>query len=765
MTEPEFVQDPDEEILPPAPPRPRDPRWFRGAMAATLLLLLPVAVGTLAHAQSRKEADRAGRAALARAHRARLAQEAKLASDGLEAAIVLYSTEPTTDRYQAVEAAAEHFELGTTEIAAVAARAGDAPAARWLRDRRGDLQAQHGQILELADQRQIALRDLGARAEDVCRQVESRLQPAPGVADHVALGRTDASLRIQMDVRAAVAAVRAYALTRDPTTSNRLREAATSFDVHVRAYRGTDPSTEELSRLDFVSEDFEFLLATAEQVIKRTDELQGGLQDLAAKHDEFVGRLERDAPVARPGDAPADAPQIPLSGAITAAALTFLGALLALTAARALRRAAVPATVGAPLESDPAGPPDSSTPSGRGGPGELEDLGVAFNRMVEILARSEGMVREKEVRLRMILETAAEGIITIDQRGHIESFNATAKTIFGYREVEVLGRNVSILMPEPHRSRHDHYLERYLRTGDRRIIGQSIQVEGRRKDGELFPMELVVSEANLGKRGRIFTGIVRDVTERQRAEQEQARLIKELEARNAEMERFTYTVSHDLKSPLITIKGFLGLLEKDLETRNDKRIRTDMDHISQAAESMHALLTELLDLSRVGRILGPQQDVEMRELVDEAVQLLGGAIAERGTVVEVLPDMPTISGDRRRLVEVFQNLIENAVKFMGDQAEPRIEIGMRPAGADGMPVCYVRDNGVGIEARYHEKVFGLFERLDQEHEGTGIGLALVKRIVQLHGGRIWVESEGLGKGCTFCVAIPRKKEEAVHVAV
>ncbi len=226
---------------------------------------------------------------------------------------------------------------------------------------------------------------------------------------------------------------------------------------------------------------------------------------------------------------------------------------------------------------------------------------------------------------------------------------------------------------------------------------------------------------------------------------------QELEAQNAQLERFTYTVSHDLKTPLVTIQGFVGLLGKDL-AEGSSRAEHDLDKIRAAASRMAGLLDDLLELSRIGRVVGTPEEVALGELAREAVDLLAERIAERGIEVTVAEDLPVVSADRLRLQEVFQNLVENAVKFTGDQERPRIEIGVRRD--DGDSVYFVRDNGLGIAAPYREKVFGLFERLDAAAEGTGIGLAVVKRIVEIHGGRIWAESEGLGHGTSFCFTLP-----------
>jgi signal transduction histidine kinase len=246
--------------------------------------------------------------------------------------------------------------------------------------------------------------------------------------------------------------------------------------------------------------------------------------------------------------------------------------------------------------------------------------------------------------------------------------------------------------------------------------------------------------------------IVRDITERMQAEAEREVMIKALEAKNAELERFTYTVSHDLKSPLITIAGFVGFLEQDALVGNLERVKEDMIHINIAVARMNRLLGELLELSRVGRLVNPPEEVSFENIVHEAVELVRGRIEARGVKVEIAPDLPTVYGDRVRLVEVVQNLVDNACKFMGDQPQPHVEIGMHQA-ADG-PVFYVRDNGIGVERQYQDQVFGLFDKLDPTSEGTGIGLALAKRIIETHGGKIWIESEGIGHGSTFCFILP-----------
>jgi signal transduction histidine kinase len=226
----------------------------------------------------------------------------------------------------------------------------------------------------------------------------------------------------------------------------------------------------------------------------------------------------------------------------------------------------------------------------------------------------------------------------------------------------------------------------------------------------------------------------------------------ELQNQNAELERFNYTVSHDLKAPLVTIKGFLGLLQKDINAEKQEAVANDMGQISAAADKMGQLLDELLELSRIGRQMNVPEVRDLDSLVREAVERVAMQIEDQDVDLQIAPDMPPVYGDPGRLLEVFQNLIDNSTKFMGEQKHPCIEIGAQLE--NGQVHCFVRDNGVGIAPDYHARVFDLFDRLDTRVDGTGIGLALVKRIVEVHGGRIWVESTGPGQGSTFHFTLP-----------
>ncbi len=261
-----------------------------------------------------------------------------------------------------------------------------------------------------------------------------------------------------------------------------------------------------------------------------------------------------------------------------------------------------------------------------------------------------------------------------------------------------------------------------------------------------------VVEADASGRPRRVIGSFTDVSARRRMLDEINRNAGELSRKNEELERFAYTISHDLKSPLITIKGFLTFLEKDFAAGNAERFAKDLARIGGAADRMQELLSDILEFSRAGRDPGPPKRFPARDLIEEALENLAEGIRRRGAKVELEVPGLELSGDRTRILELFQNLLENALKYSGERPDPVVAV--RGYASGGMARFRVEDNGIGIEGEYLENVFGLFNKLDPKSEGTGLGLALARRIVEQHGGRIRAESEGPGKGSAFVVELP-----------
>jgi PAS domain S-box-containing protein len=422
----------------------------------------------------------------------------------------------------------------------------------------------------------------------------------------------------------------------------------------------------------------------------------------------------------------------------------------------------------------------------------LEALG-AFRSMLEELHVAEAALRDSEACSTAILQTAVDGIITIDEHGTIASFNPAAERLFGYTADEVVGHNVNMLMPAPYRQEHDGYLARYRQTGEPHIIGIGRDVRGQRRDGTTFPMALAVSEMHLDGR-RMFTGIVHDLSARVEAEEalrhardELEVRVKErtaeLEAANEEIRRFAYIVSHDLRAPLVNLKGFSSELRAacdvlqatlpallphleasqgaDVSRALDQDIPEALGFIETSVTRMDHLIQAILHLSRLGRRELAYEPLDMPALVQETVQTLAHQIAQRQVQVTVAP-LPTVMADRTAMEQIMGNLLTNAVAYLapGRPGEIVVTGERRPEAT----VFAVRDNGRGIAAEDIPKVFEPFRRVGrQDVPGEGMGLAYVQMLVRRHGGEIRCHST-LGGGTTFTFTIAHQRTEGeVHV--
>jgi two-component system sensor kinase FixL len=488
--------------------------------------------------------------------------------------------------------------------------------------------------------------------------------------------------------------------------------------------------------------------------------------------------------------------------------------------------------------------------------------------------RAAGALRESEGRLRAIVETAVDGIITIDEQGLVTSFNPAAVRLFGYEPAEVTGQNINLLMPDPYREEHDGYLSNYRNTGVKKIIGIGREVIGKRKDGTQFPMELAVSETPSGNR-RIFTGIVRDITERKRAEEVHAMLAaivessddaiigktlggtiatwnvgaerifgytadeavgknisilmpperlheevniqqrlargesiehfdtvrvtkdsrkievsltvspirnaagtivgaskiarditarkraeeslahqaEELARSNMELERFAYIASHDLQEPLRSIQSFAQLLQRHCGGSLSGDAAEYLGYITGGVQRMQTLISDLLAYSRVNSQGAAFVPADCNEICDRVLEDLQASIDSNHAKVTIEP-LPIVVGDPTQLGQVFQNLLVNAIKFHGKRT-PCISVWARETSSEW--VFAVKDNGIGIAAEYFDRIFIIFQRLHtiEEYSGTGIGLAVCKKIAERHRGRIWVESV-VGEGSTFYFSILKR---------
>ena len=391
--------------------------------------------------------------------------------------------------------------------------------------------------------------------------------------------------------------------------------------------------------------------------------------------------------------------------------------------------------------------------------------------------RAEEALKESECRLADIINFLPDATMVIDRDGKVISWNQAIEAMTGVKAEDILGKGnyehaipfygqrrpvlIDLVLKSQEESREEfekNYSNIERKSGN--LVGEAYIPNLKGAEAYLFGTAAALYDS----KGEIVGAIesIRDITEHKRAEEALSRAhnqlelkvkerTSELETRNAEMERFVYTVSHDLRSPLISISGFMGFLKQDFEKGDVECMKADLQIVNEAVTKMDSLLQDTLELSRIGRIVNPSEDVPFGEIVKDALDLVAVKIHEKNVEILEERDWPVVLVDKMRISEVLVNLIENSLKYMGDQPNPEIELGHRLDGEE--TVFFVRDNGIGIDPSQYDKIFGLFYKVDKESKGTGVGLAIVKRIIEVHGGRIWIESE-LGKGCTMCFTLP-----------
>jgi PAS domain S-box-containing protein len=375
-----------------------------------------------------------------------------------------------------------------------------------------------------------------------------------------------------------------------------------------------------------------------------------------------------------------------------------------------------------------------------------------FRDVTERVESGRALAASEETR-RLIMNSALDAIVCIDSNGLITVWTLQAEKVFGWKEQEVLGKSLAdTIIPLQYRSRHIKGLENYLRTGEGPVLNSLIEITAVNMDGIEFPVELsIVPFEQNGK--AFFCGFIRDITERKKAEEKLKEYGRELQTSNTELERFAYVASHDLQEPLRMVASFLTLLEKRIDGHLDETSKQYIYFAVDGAGRMKKLIQDLLRYSRVGTNKEDFTSVDLTEVMQYTIRVLEESIKETGAQITV-KRLPFITGNKTLFSQLFLNLVINALKYHRDK-DPKIEIGCNEEA--GKWIFYVKDNGIGIDAKYFDKIFIIFQRLHNKNEysGTGIGLAICKKIVEIHKGNIWVESLA-GEGSTFYFSIPKE---------
>ena len=355
---------------------------------------------------------------------------------------------------------------------------------------------------------------------------------------------------------------------------------------------------------------------------------------------------------------------------------------------------------------------------------------------------------------RQLLESAPDAMVIVNRDGCIELINKMVELMFGYERAELIGKPIEMLLPDRFRGGHQEKRESYFQNAHTRPMGSGLELFAQHKLGHEIPVEISLSPLET-ESGQLVTAVVRDISERQQARLALEQHARDLERSNAELEQFAYVASHDLQEPLRMVASYAQLLGRRYRNKLDNDADEFIDYIVDGATRMQALINDLLAFSRIGTRGGEFVLTDTNAVLRRVLNNLQFAIDDSHAVI-TYDDLPDVIGDELQLVQLFQNLISNALKFHGEAA-PVIHVSAHHE--DNQIVFAVADQGIGIEPQYVERIFLLFQRLHgkKEYPGTGIGLAICKKIIEKHGGRIWIESEP-GQGTTFYFTFPTGNE-------
>ncbi len=380
--------------------------------------------------------------------------------------------------------------------------------------------------------------------------------------------------------------------------------------------------------------------------------------------------------------------------------------------------------------------------------------GVAVFNDITDRIMAEDALRESESKFRNIASAAQDAVILINNEGTVGFWNDAATNMFGYTSEEMIGKNLhNFIMPERYRLDHVRGFEAFKATGHGKFIGKTYEIEAQRKDGTEFPVELSLAAIKLKDKWNSI-GIVRNITQRKLAEEELKKTLAELERSNKELQHFAYAASHDLLEPLRTVASFLQLLSRKYSGKLDEKADKYISFAVDGANRMSVLINDLLTYSRAGTKGKEFAPVNMEEILRQAIANLKMSIEESKAVID-FKELPVLYGDDSQLVQLMQNLISNAIKFRRKGEQPQIRVSAASKGKEW--VFGVHDNGIGIDPGFYDRIFTIFQRLHsrEEYPGTGIGLAICRKIVERHGGRIWAEAKP-GEGSSFYFTMPAR---------
>lgn len=383
---------------------------------------------------------------------------------------------------------------------------------------------------------------------------------------------------------------------------------------------------------------------------------------------------------------------------------------------------------------------------------------IAFEALFRIRKETEDALRESEEKFRAVSQSAVDAILIANLDGKIIFWNRGAENMFGFSEEEALNKDFSILMSKQQREQLENDLRILRETGESRLIGKTLEITACRKDKTGFPVEISLSSFETNE-GRLVSAIIHDISESKKAAKKLEENAHQMAESNAELEQFAYIASHDMKEPLRMVTNYLQLLQKRIGTELDEESKQYIDYAVNGATRMRTLITDLLEYSRVNRAERKLEPVNLQDVFEEVLNNLAAQINEKNAKITSDP-LPLINSDHLQMVQLFQNLVSNAIKFSDDK-QPVIHVCVENNN-DKWLFC-VKDNGIGIEPEFKDKIFKMFQRLHsrEEYPGTGIGLAICKKIVERFGGEIWFESVP-GEGTTFYFTLENKADSAVN---